>query len=228
MMTEEEQLKALLRKHYSAPAAAIDPDALLRSKKEALIEIYKQNKKYTWLAAAAIALLFAVKKSGISVSIAHCYIAIVAVPAFIVTGAAVGSVYTYTAHKSRIAAPAAAVPAPQTMHAEPAESAPASYAVTIQPFRHDELSAAKAEKIETALMTALNREKGNGYISRSGTASQGKVIAGSVLSAGEGLTVSIRLIDGNANVLLFEQKTLKNEAELIEFTESAAKKILSL
>lgn len=224
-MNDEEQLKQLLKKHRAPAAAAIDPDVLMRHKKDTLLEIYRRNKKSTWFAATALSIMFALKKAGISASILHCYIIMIAVPVVLVTGIAAGTAISIQNRAHRIL-PAIIAPAPEPVVEQKPAAAAVQPSVCVQPFRHDEASADEAAAAETIIASEFSRLKGNGYAVRSSRPSaSGTAVAGSVIRSGDGFTVSLKLVDAGANVIEMKQSSVKDRAELERFVRDAAEEM---
>lgn len=218
-MNDEEQLKQLFRKHHAPSAAAVDPDVLLRHKKDTLLEIYKRNKKSTWFAATAVSVMFALKKAGISASLLHCYIIMIAAPVVLVTGIAAGTAISIQ-HKAHKVLPSVIAPVSEpVVEQKPAAAVPPS--VCVQPFRHDKASAAEAAAAEAVIAAEFNRVKGKGYAVL-GSAPSAASVAGSIIRSGEGFTVSLKLVDANAHVIEMKQAAVKDRAELERFVRDSA------
>ena len=222
-MTNEEMIKDIFKNHSRQPRVPVDEDLILRSRKETLIAIYKRNKKYTWFTAAAISILFAAKKAGITLSLTHCFIIAVAVPATLVTGITAGAVFTvHTLSRTEapVSVPSASIPAPVAV---PVPSVQCR--IQMLKFRYDPLSADAASRLEAELFSEFSRLKGKGYASYDSTEFI-ESLTGSVLRTGEEYTVSVKLVDRNAQVILFRQAVIKNESEIRGFSRSIAGSII--
>lgn len=221
-MNDEEQLKQLFKKHRAPAAGPVDPDVLMRHKKDTLLEIYKRNKKSTWFAAAAVSVMFTLKKAGISVSLLHCYVIMIAAPVVLVTGIAAGTAISIQ-NKAHKVLPAVIAPVPVPVAEQKPATAVIHPSVCIQPLRHDEASAEEAAAVEKIIAAEFNRLKGRGFAVQSDAPlSSGRTIAGSVIRSGAGFTVSLKLVDADANIVEMKQGSPKDGAELEQFVRDAA------
>lgn len=229
MTPNEAQLKTLFQSHFNPSVTQIDSDMISRIRRDSLLNIYKRNKKNSWIAVAAVYLLFAAKKVGISLSVFQCYLLVAIVPAVLVIGISVGSGYAIRSHMHKSELPveptvSAFKAAPENI---PIVGKQVEYRIRVSTFRHDGFSAPVAEKLKTALYTELIRLKGKGFAGLDGNnSSSSDILTGSVIRTDQRYTVSIKLTDGNAKVILFKQESFTDEAEIESLTRKIAESVI--
>jgi hypothetical protein len=223
----DDQLKQLMRKYAVAQVLPEGSAAVaMRYKSPGLRSLLRRFGKVSVFAAIVAALFFTAKKCGLSISILKIHLIAIGIIAGGALAVSAGAAYMIIGRPSVVSRDASfsdlLPPFPRLSNDRTVPPvAAARYAIV--PFRYDEASYAVARALQQNIEDEIRSGGGAGSIVLLGSdsAARGNVsrIYGSVIRTHAGFSASVRIVNGDAEVVFFETYHLNSEREISDVTE---------